>query len=306
MMEKILIICNPSSGQKDSEEIGRKLKQVFAEQNVSSTLYLTSKNEDYRTLVTNYLEKGFLTVVILGGDGTISEFVNQISELKKRPKIILLPLGTVNNFARSLGTELNLNRLVEKIRKKQLIEKQVDIGVIGDHYFISSVSVGSIPEISWQADDDVKEAFGPFGYILEGLNVLANQETFKMTLRLDGKGIELDDVVLMIVALSNSVFGIPTFFKNATYNNGKLQLFILKDDSVIRNMASFAQAILNDESKNRQKLFEKNGVFTTSFKKGEFASEVKMNLAVDGEKGQKFPVQLSVLQQHLTFLVPES
>lgn len=124
---KILIICNPSSGQKDSEEIGRKLKQVFAEQNVSSTLYLTSKNVDYRTLVTNYLEKGFLTVVILGGDGTISEFVNQISELKKRPKIILPPLGTVNNFARSLGTELNLNRLVEKIWKKQLIEKQVDI-----------------------------------------------------------------------------------------------------------------------------------------------------------------------------------
>lgn len=302
-MKNVLIISNPNSGQKQGTEMADSLRSILQEKGITTMNYETKGDDDFHHLIETYMSKGFDTIAILGGDGTVSRIVNDVAELDNRPKILLMPLGTTNNLARSLQTELDLEQLLVKIENDNLVEQQIDIGKINDQYFISTVSVGSIPEIAWKADDDVKEKFGPFGYVLEGMQVLNEQKSFDVTIKTDVEEFILDEAFIIVVGLSNSVFGIPTFFKNAQIDDGKLDMYILKHSDLLSEVGTLARHVLPNETDNNEKEDELS--HTTSFTQATLDSASDMNFAVDGEKGPKFPVELKILNKHLTFIVPK-
>jgi len=303
-MENVLIIVNPISGEKEAVEFGGKLAEVFEQKNINTKTYETSGKDDFKTLTEKAKNNGFETVAILGGDGTISEYVAQISDLKKRPNILLLPLGTMNNLARALNTELNTTEMLEKIKHNQMIPKQSDVGKVNDCYFVSTLSAGSLPEIAWQTDEEVKEVFGPFGYILEGVSSINEDQMFDITIETETEEITKEEITLVVIGLSNSVFGIPTFFEKGEIDDGHLQLYALKTSNLMEEAASLAHHVFpateeGEEANNQLS-------YTTSFKKATIYSDVNLKLAIDGEKGPNFPIELDVLQGHLTFLVPET
>lgn len=303
-MENVLIIANPTSGEKTGVELGKKLSSVFNYKGLNTEMYETKGDDDFKKIVQESLEKGIDTVAILGGDGTISEFSTQISELEKRPDILLVPLGTTNNLARALKTELDMDALLEKVEENVLIKKQADVGHFEDRYFVSTLSAGSLPEIAWKTDDDVKEMFGSFGYILEGISAINEDETFDLTIQTDTDSIELADVTLVVIGLSNSVFGIPTFFEDGEIDDGKVYLYALKTSNLMEEGASLAHHIFPGTENSEEKNDELS--YITSFEKARIESSTDLNLAIDGEKGPTFPIELDVLHKHLTFLVPEA
>lgn len=303
-MEKILIVANPMSGSKFSMKTAERLIDIFHENNLKAYLYETTGVDDFRQLTLESLGAGYDTFAILGGDGTISEFVSQISDLDERPKILLIPSGTANNFARALKTEINLERLLSKIKQNELTEKQADVGQVNDGYFISTLSAGSLPEISWKTDDDLKESLGSFGYVLEGLSVLNEDKSFDLTVQTPIEELIVTDVSLLVIGLSNSVFGVSTFFEEGEVDDGKLQLYALKASSLMEEAKSLTQQIIpgNQEGYNSKDSLS----FTTFFKKATLKASSEIHLAKDGEKGPEFPIELNVLHKHLTFIVAES
>jgi len=303
-MEKVLIIANPTAGGGEGVGFGNELADVFEQKNIRTELYETTGDDDFRKLTDEAMDDGFDTAAILGGDGTISEFVTQISDLKTRPDILLLPLGTTNNLARALQTELNTDELLEKIKENQLVPKQTDVGKINEDYFISTLSAGSLPEIAWKADDEVKEALGSFGYILEGISAINEDQTFDLEIQTKTEEITKKDITLIVIGLSNSVFGIPTFFEEGEINDGDLQLYALKTSDLMEETASLAHHIFPTQEDNEET--DDQLSYTTSFKKATIQANTDLHVAVDGEKGPSFPIDLDVLPGHLTFLVPET
>lgn len=303
-MKKILIITNPTAGDKAGVEGAERLKKTFNQKDVGIKLYETTGEDDFKSLVEEALADGFDTVAILGGDGTISEFTAQVSDLENRPKILLIPMGTTNNLARALNTELNFDLLVEKVDSDILIEKEADVGQLNDRYFVSTLSAGSLPEIAWKADDDVKEMFGSFGYILEGISAINEDETFELIIKTEADEIVLEDISLIVIGLSNSVFGIPTFFENAEINDGKFHLYALKTSNLMEEAASLAHHVVADMDAGENVNNELS--FITSFNKATIEADTEIHMAIDGEKGPTFPIELDILHNHLTFLVPET
>lgn len=300
-MDKILIIANPTSGGKKGSDFGDEVRDIFTNKQFETKLYETDGEDDFKQLVEDALEDGFTKVVLIGGDGTVSEFVNQISSLTKRPQILLLPLGTTNNFARALGSELDDQQLLSMIEADALTEKEVDVGKINDRYFISTVSVGSIPAVAWETDDDLKENIGSLAYVLEGARIISDETTdFDVRIKMDGNTLEEDEVFLVVIGLSNSVFGIETFFEEATVNDGKLHLYILRKTSILTEAGALLKQIVADKQENKDDFS-----YTGTFEQAEINSSADMNFSVDGEKGPDFPIKLKVLHNHLTFLVPE-
>ena len=300
-MKKVLIIENPASGAKKAAETSEKLAEIFKQKDIETTLYETEGKDDFQQLTYDALEDGVDTVALLGGDGTVSEFVSQISGLQNRPDILLLPLGTTNNFARALQAELDVDDLLAKIENDEMTEKQTDVGKIDDDYFISTLSAGSLPEIAWQTDDELKEVFGPFGYILEGITSINEDEEFDIHIQTETEDIALDEITLIVIGLTNSVFGIPTFFEEGEVDDGRLQLYALKTSNLLSEAASLAHHIFPNRNNNQNDNDELS--YTTSFKKASIRSSKSLNLAVDGEKGPTFPIELDVLHNHLTFFV---
>ncbi len=300
-MKKVLIIANPSSGEKEAMEISKKLGDIFKQKDIETTLYETEGEDNFQKLTYDALEDGVDTVALLGGDGTVSEFVTQVSDLPYRPYILLLPLGTTNNFARALQAELDMDDLLAKIEKDEMVERQTDVGKINDGYFISTLSAGSLPEIAWQTDDELKEIFGSLGYVLEGITSINEEEEFDLHIQTETEDIKLEEITLIVIGLTNSVFGIPTFFEEGDVDDGQLQLYALKTSNLLSEAASLAHHIFPNKYENKTDDDELS--YTTSFKKASIHSSKALNLAIDGEKGPTFPIELDVLHNHLTFFV---
>lgn len=301
-MKKILIIMNPSSGDKEGAEFGKSVEKLFIEKDYETKLYKTTGDDDFHQLTKDAVADGFLEVALIGGDGTVSEFINEVSNLEKRPKVLLFPLGTTNNFARALGSELSNDQLLSSLEKDELVEKQADVGKINDEYFISTVSVGSIPEVAWQADDELKEQLGSLAYVLEGIKVISDETNdFSVKVSTEEETIEEEEIFLIVIGLSNSVFGIQNFFSDATVNDGDLQLYMLRKSNLFEEAGSMMKHILLDENVDIKNELSLN----RSFKHAEIKSEADLNFSVDGEKGPTFPVELGILHNHFTFLIVE-
>ncbi|WP_208559915.1 diacylglycerol/lipid kinase family protein [Marinilactibacillus kalidii] len=298
-MKEVMIIANPSSGKKMAEEYAIKAQSVFKEQGKDAVIKITEKEADIGTFAREACEEKYEIIVILGGDGTVSGLGDALKEETYRPKIGIIPAGTVNNIARGLGINTNVQQAIEDLGNS--VDKKADAGLINDRLFLSSISAGSIPETVWEVSKESKEHFGSLAYFFEGIRSLREEEPFEVTITLDGseKTFELS---LLLIGLSNSVAGIPNFFKDADYADGKLYLFGLKQSTLGEKISVMTSLFTEDDSLED----EKNTGFVATFKDGHFESADGSHVALDGEKGPAFPFDIKVLPSFFTFLVPKT
>jgi diacylglycerol kinase family enzyme len=96
------IIFNPTAKGEKAGHFRRHLGEIGSK----STLKQTARVEDARRLATEAVGEGFEIIVAAGGDGTLNEVLNGIADVPDgfaRARLGVLPLGTVNVFARELG-----------------------------------------------------------------------------------------------------------------------------------------------------------------------------------------------------------
>ena len=98
-----MIIANPSSGKEQSEEYIEKLKSILSETTQEIKVNKTKEKGDAENYAHKAAEEGFDTVIAMGGDGTMHEVVNGLRENDQSTSLGIVPLGTVNNFAKALG-----------------------------------------------------------------------------------------------------------------------------------------------------------------------------------------------------------
>lgn len=295
------MIINPSSGDENSQEIKNRLEAIFQKKEITASFYETKGNDNFQEIIKESMEKGYKKVILSGGDGTVSEFVNGIAELTERPKIILLPSGTTNNFARTISSNKTRDEVLEALEENQFIEKKVDLGHINNQYFVSSIALGILPTAGWRADTDLKAELGSLAYLLEGFKLMRKEEqkSFDMKIEFDEESMVIEDVYLFIVALSNSILGIPTFFEQAQINDGRLHFFALKKSGVLPELSSLVKQITKKEEAD-----DENRI-TGQFKKAKIESDTALPFLIDGEKGLSFPADIEVLPNQLRFLVPK-
>lgn len=100
-------------------------------------------------------------VILGGGDGTISGLVDLL--VGKGVILGVLPLGTANSFARTLGLPLDISGAVEVIRTGA--PKRIDLGMIDDDYFANCAAMGISPQIAETVPHGLKKVLGRIGYL---------------------------------------------------------------------------------------------------------------------------------------------
>ncbi len=89
------------------------------------------------------LDEGLTIVVAGGGDGTINAVASVIADTKVAFGV--LPLGTLNHFAKDIGVPLGLDEAIATIANG--VRKQVDVGEVNDRIFLNNSSLGLYPDI---------------------------------------------------------------------------------------------------------------------------------------------------------------
>jgi diacylglycerol kinase family enzyme len=135
-----LLLHNPTAGaaHPNAKEL---LKGIHKAIGVKPS-YFSIKNADWE----DALSKRWDAVILAGGDGTVGKSLRRLRE-RKTP-IAILPLGTANNIARSLGIEGDLESLLSKLPTASARSLGVGCatGPWGKRMFLEALGVGSIAE----------------------------------------------------------------------------------------------------------------------------------------------------------------
>jgi diacylglycerol kinase (ATP) len=120
-----------------------------------------------------------------GGDGTISTAGRFLAH--RDVALGLLPLGTTNNFARTIGILPDLDNAVATLVDGKVID--VDLGVAGDMSFTNHVGAGLSAEIMINVPGRLKRVIGRIAYPLTALGLLTRHKPLRATVRADGREI---------------------------------------------------------------------------------------------------------------------
>lgn len=293
-MKRARIIYNPTSGReifkKHLPDVLAKLENAGYETSCHATTGPGDATEAARIAV----KRKYDIVIAAGGDGTFNEVVNGLAEQEYRPKLGLIPVGTTNDFARALHIPRDILAATEVIVNGQTIP--IDIGRMNDKYFVNIAGGGRITELTYEVPIKLKTMLGQLAYYIKGIEMLPSLKPYKLHLEYDGKLYE-GDVMLFLIALTNSVGGFEKLAPDASINDGYFTLLILKKTNLADFVRLVTLALRGDHIKDPNVIYTKaNYVKVTS------EDDVLINL--DGELGGKTPVEFKNLYRHFDIFAP--
>lgn len=138
-MKKINLVHNPKAG--DAEHSGEKLRTWLTDEGYICSYFSTDD------MTSDMCIDDADLIVVAGGDGTVRKTV--IKLMNSRVPLALLPLGTANNIAKSIGAEGEHQDLIRRWKNSGVIH--FDIGKIksfsGEDHFLESVGFGLFPKL---------------------------------------------------------------------------------------------------------------------------------------------------------------
>lgn len=177
MKKKLLFIYNPRAGKAQIKNHLLDIIDVFVKAGYEVTAYPTQCAEDATRIVVDRA-KDFDLVVCSGGDGTLDEVVAGMQISDKKLPIGYIPAGSTNDFARSLNIPFNMVEAAKIVVKGQ--KMSIDIGLFNNKTFVYVAAFGVFTDVTYQTEQDLKNALGHVAYVLEGMKSLQTVSTYHM------------------------------------------------------------------------------------------------------------------------------
>ena len=181
---RVLLIVNPAS--RRGAKMVKRASRAFEEAGVTLQTIETEAPGHGAEIAARY-GADFDAVFTLGGDGTAIEVVGALSHTG--PPVGILPGGTGNVVARTLGTSGNVRKAVKSLLAGD--EARVDLGrLTTGHRFMIGMGVGLDATMIAYAPGPLKRRIGFFAYVIAAARAFVRLEKFTVRLTVDGKLIE--------------------------------------------------------------------------------------------------------------------
>lgn len=230
-------------------------------------------------------------VVLGGGDGTISGLVDHL--VGKDVVLGVLPLGTANSFARTLGVPLDVEGAVEVLRGGT--PKRIDLGMIDGDYFANCAAIGLSPQIAETVPHKLKRYLGRAGYLGWAAIQYLKFEPFTLIVS-DGKTERR--VRTVEVRISNGSFhGGTELVEEASLDSGEIVIQAVTGRVKRRLLANWGANILRLESRKR-------GTVSFRGKSLEVRTDPPLPISIDGEVLAETPVTAKVAAGVIYVMAP--
>ncbi|MDF9763690.1 diacylglycerol kinase (ATP) [Peribacillus simplex] len=241
------------------------------------------------------IERGYDIVIAAGGDGTIYEVVNGLATAEKRPKLGIIPTGTTNDFARALHLPKSIEGAAEIIAGGHTMP--IDIGKMNDRYFINIAGGGRLTELTYDVPIKLKTMLGQLAYYIKGIEMLPSIKPTEVSIEYDGKLFE-GEIMLFLVANTNSVGGFEKLAPDASLNDGMFTLLILKKANLADIVRVATLAMRGEHIHDKNVIYEKANRIKVQAKKD-------MMLNLDGEFGGMAPAEFVNQYRHFDVFIPQ-
>jgi diacylglycerol kinase family enzyme len=180
----IAVVLNDSSGSGDCAPKVRKLEEIFAAAGREARITLAQGGGELRSAIERAVEDGCEILVAGGGDGTINTAAGILVD--RDVPLGVLPLGTLNHFAKDLGIPLELEDAARAVLDGVVC--RVDVGEVNGRVFVNNSSLGVYPAIVRLRERYQAGGLGKWiAALWAGLTVLRRNPFMAIRLIVDGQ-----------------------------------------------------------------------------------------------------------------------
>ena len=253
MDKKLLFIVNPRAGKTKSRAPLFDAVSIYSEAGFLVSVRMTSRRGE-ATELAEELGADYDLVVCHGGDGTLNETVNGVMRIprEKRPAVSYLPGGSTNDFAASLNISSDPAEAARSAMRLQ--PRELDVGRFGERNFVYVASFGAFTKTTYTVPQDIKNVFGHFAYMLDGVKNLDTLCPYRMKITADG---EVFDGEYLFGAISNStsIAGLMKLSPDeVSFDDGRFELLLVPVPRTPAAMQALILALINKDYCNSEGL----------------------------------------------------
>lgn len=220
MTQKALLLVNRHS-RKGQTDLAKAIEQLQAS-GLALTEVALEQGQSIADLIRQHGDRVDL-VIVGGGDGTLNAAIAGLVDTQL--PLGILPLGTANDLARTLGIPPSLPEACKIIIQGK--QEAIDLGWVNDRYFFNVASLGLSVQITRQLTDDVKRRWGVLAYGMTALRVLWNSRPFWAELCIDGQEVRQIRTVQIAVGNGRYYGGGLTVAQTAAIDDQRLDVYSL-------------------------------------------------------------------------------
>lgn len=286
---RALLVVNENSRQ------GREMGQEAVEALERGGIQLHRETCDGPDELVNAIRRTAKTVdlvVLGGGDGTISSAASALIEADL--PLGILPLGTANDLARTLGIPFDVAAATQVIIEGN--HRRIDLGEVNGKPFFNVASLGLSVSLTRELTHDVKQRWGRLGYAVATIRALSHMRPFSAEIRLDD---EVHKIRTLQISIGNGRYygGGITVEEGAEIDDGYLNLYSLEFDRLWK-LALVYPAF----RKGQHGLWKE--VRTMRCREVEIRTNRPKKVNTDGELTTQTPAQFRVLRRAVSVFAP--
>lgn len=181
----VAVLLNAQAGSGHTPPNADAVRAAFARHGQQAAVFACTPERKLDALLREAVAARPQVLVAAGGDGTVGAVAAQA--LEHDLLFGVLPVGTLNHFARELGLPLEFERAVEVVAARR--ERTVDVGEVNDAVFLNNASIGLYPQVVAEREYEQRHfARGKWSAMLHAAwHVLRHPQAFELTLELDGR-----------------------------------------------------------------------------------------------------------------------
>lgn len=277
-MKKLLFIINPKAGKSAIKTDILDIIVTFSEAGYEVTTYPTSGPEDAERKV---IEDGvsYDLIVCAGGDGTLENTVCGYMQMgEKKVPIGYIPVGTTNDFARSVGLSRKPSEAAVQIVKGEKVS--LDIGKLDDKFFVYIAAFGLFTDVSYSTNQNLKKYMGHAAYVVEAIKNITDFKGYNIKAQLDGATVTGEYIYVMITN-SFSVAGFKIRgAKHVILDDGKFDCLMVKMPHTVDELRQVLTAFLTNDIDDTNPMF-----YSCKASRIEIQCEEEIPWTIDGEFG---------------------
>jgi diacylglycerol kinase (ATP) len=292
---KPYIIVNPIAGSiLNRSGLLKQLRRLNPRK-----LRLTQRGGDAETYARDAIRAGCDYVIAAGGDGTLNEIINGIATPRRMSGICvgLVPLGTANDFARSIGLPASVEDNIDILRAKQTDPIDL-VRVTSDRtrYFVNVSAGGFSGLVDEKLTPKIKSTWGPLAYLRSAAAALPELHAYHTTIIFDDVKRLMIELYNVIVANGQFVAGGLPIARQADLRDGLLDVILVPRRPPAKMVLLAAEMLLGNH-------LSSNAVIFRRAKKISVHSKPGMWFNVDGELVGNEPAIFQIVPRGLEFVI---
>jgi len=295
MIKRIHAIINPAAGQP--KPVLHTINSVCHSAGVDWGVSITKDSGDAHRFAKKAAAEGVDVVVVFGGDGTVMEVASAL--IGSQISVGILPGGTANVMSVELGIPGDLEQACQIACGQSGTIRTVDMGRVGEQYFMLRVGIGFAAEHVIGATREMKDRYGVLAYTMSALQTMKDLPVARYRLMLDGQQHEVQGITCRVDNSAN--VGIPglSMTTDTSVSDGLLDVTIVRNadrDSLYSIMSSAAgHGTPNPDAFHHWQAREIT-----------IEADPPQHVIGDGEPWGKTPITINVVPQAVRFRVAAS